>query len=653
VDAANPGDFWRCEEALTDALRRAEQMDLTEADLPFLHDLLEKSFAQWQRQAEGFPWPVGSRVALLHPDGKLVGAAEAESGDMPERWDEAAIGPSAFVDAASSGRPARTRSEFHRHPFLQPFDSFAVPVFSRSTGIPFAYLTCLVPAGADSNEPMMLLKAASLHFRTCFYHHYERLFIADMWHAADNAARDVQRSRLLLGVLRRLHDQIEVDSVLAEIMDSLDELYPDCRIDLHLSQDYGISHPRVKPLVFDRLENEIGRRAYLTGIVQEEKSDSRHLIALPLVGKQGVYGVLCMDRKGKSFEAADLRFLAELADASGIAFEKASLHEQANELVGELRIINEITQRLNSSLNLEETLRFATTELLRLFDAEYCCVLQKDPHTDQFVVITTNVDKLAGELLSPDSGFCGVLWRSREPIILSDYRVRTPVRSRFMELTGSRSLLATPLMMKGEMNGAVLLAHRKPHYFSYENYKLLNVLSIHLGLALSNARLHEEVRRLSITDNLTGMYNRRYLDEIVQRRLTKDGAGTLLLIDIDHFKEINDTFWHQAGDAVLVQVSGIVSGSIRETDIAARWGGDELAVYFPKLELDLAVKVAERIRRRVEGETRPPVTVSCGLAEWKTGDGLDLGDIIDSLFARADTALYDAKRGGRNRIALA
>ena len=650
MDAANSGDVLRCEEALADALRRAEQMDLTEADLPFLYELLEKSFAQWRQQAEGFPWPDGSLVALLHPDGRLVTALGPDGGGMPDRWDEAAAGPSAFRDAAASRRPARTPAEIHRHPALLPFDSLAVPVFSRSTGIPFAYFACLVPAGTNPDESLKLLQAASLHFRTCFYHLYERMFIADMWHAADNAARDVQRSKLLLAVLRRLHDHIDVDSVLSEIMDSLDELYPDCRIDLYLSQDYGISHPRVKPLIFQQLENEISRRAYLTGTLQEERQGLRHRVALPLVGKQGVYGVLFMDRAENPFEASDLRFLIELADASGIAFEKASLHEQANELVGELRIINEITQRLNSSLNLEETLRFATTELLRLFDAEYCCVLQKDPHTDHFVVITTNVPRLAGESLPPDSGFCGVLWRSREPLILSDYRLRTPVRSRFMDLTGSRSLLATPLMMKGEMNGAVFLAHRKPHYFSYENYKLLSVLSIHLGLALSNARLHEEVRRLSITDNLTGMYNRRYLDEIVQRRLLKDGAGALLLIDVDHFKQVNDTFGHQAGDAVLVQVSEIVSGSIRDSDIAARWGGDELAVYFPKLDMSLAARVAERIRKRVEGETRPPVTVSCGLAEWKTGEG---PETVGTLFARADVALYDAKRGGRNRIALA
>jgi diguanylate cyclase (GGDEF)-like protein len=383
--------------------------------------------------------------------------------------------------------------------------------------------------------------------------------------------------------------------------------------------------------------------------MQEEREDDRHLVAMPLAGKQGVYGVLCLELPRGRFGEADVRFLADLANAAGIAFEKARLHEQANALISELRVINEITQRLNSSLQLEETLRFTTTELLRLFDAEYCCVLQKDPHTDQFVVITANVAELIGESLSPESGFCGVLWQSRESVILSDYRSATPVHSRLMEMTGSRSLLASPLLLNGEMIGAVLLTHRKPHHFSYENYKLLNVLSAHLALALSNARLHEEVRWLSITDNLTGLYNRRYLDEIVQRRQQKDPGGSLVLIDIDHFKQINDTFGHQAGDAVLVQVCKIVASSIRESDIAARWGGEELAVYFPKLDLHLTAGVAERIRKRVEEETRPAVTISCGVAEWKSTDGKVS---VESLFAKADAALYVAKKNGRNRVAV-
>lgn len=636
-------------ESVTDVLQWVQRQDVSEADLPYIRPLLEESFRHWREQSEGFPWPSGCPLVLLHPDGDKLAVSGARVSEVPDRWDEASLGPSAFGEAVSSRRPARVRAEHHAHAFLKAFDSLAVPVFTRSAGLPFAYLVSLVPAGTDTAEPLKLLQAAALHFRTCFYRNYEMMFIVDLWRAHENAAQDGRRHGLLLAMLRRLHDHIDVERVLSEVMDSLEEFYPDCRIDLYLSQDYSSANVRVKPLAFRQSDADTCKRAFLTGRMQEEREHDRHLVALPLAGKQGVYGVLCLELPHGHFGEADVRFLADLANAAGIAFEKARLHEQANALIGELRIINEIAQRLNSSLQLEETMRFATTELLRLFNAEYCCVLQKDPHTDQFVVITANVPGLVGESLSPESGFCGVLWHSRESVILSDYRSATPVHSRLMEMTGSRSLLASPLLLNGEMIGAVLLTHREPHHFSYENYKLLNVLSAHLALALSNARLHEEVRRLSITDNLTGLYNRRYLDEIVQRRQQKDSGGSLVLIDVDHFKEINDTFGHQAGDAVLVQVSRIIAGSIRESDIAARWGGEELAIYFPKLDLQAAAGVAERIRKRVEEETRPAVTVSCGIAEWKATDEKVS---VESLFARADAALYTAKKNGRNRVAV-
>jgi len=636
-------------ESLTEMLQWPQRQDLSEADLPYIRPILEESFRHWQEQAEGFPWPPDCPMVLLHPDGDAIAVAGARAGEVPDRWDEPSLGPSAFDEAVSSRRQARVRAEHHRHVSLKTSDSLAVPVFTRSTGFPFAYLVSLVPAGTDTSGPLKLLQAAALHFRSCFYRNYEMLLVADLWRAYENAAQDGRRHGLLLAMLRRLHDHIEVDRVLSEVMDSLGEFFPDCRIDLYLSQDYSTTNQRVKPLAFRQSDADTGKRAFLTGKMQEEREDHRHLVALPLAGKQGVYGVLCLELPHGHFGEADVRFMADLANAAGIAFEKARLHEQANALIGELRVINEITQRLNSSLQLEETLRFTMTELLRLFGAEYCSVLQKDPQTDQFVVITANVDGLVGESLSPDSGFCGVLWQSRESVILSDYRTATPVRSRLMDMTGSRSLLASPLLLNGEMIGAVFLTHREPRHFSYENYKLLNVLSAHLALALSNARLHEEVRRLSITDNLTGLYNRRYLDEIVQRRQRKDPGGSLVLIDVDHFKQINDTFGHQTGDAVLVQVSRIITGSIRESDIAARWGGEELAIYFPKLDLHLAAGVAERIRTRVAAETRPAVTISCGVASWKSGEGKVS---VESLFARADAALYLAKKNGRNRVAV-
>src|SRR5262249_4275953 len=121
----------------------------------------------------------------------------------------------------------------------------------------------------------------------------------------------------------------------------------------------------------------------------------------------------------------------------------------------------------------------------------------------------------------------------------------------------------------------------------------------------------------------------------------------LILVDIDHFKSINDTYGHQVGDDILTQVSRIIRSSIRDGDIAARWGGEELAIYLPQLGLEQTVRVAERLRYRVQTETHPRVTVSCGIADWRLSDERIS---VESLFYKADMALYVAKHSGRNRV---
>ena len=122
--------------------------------------------------------------------------------------------------------------------------------------------------------------------------------------------------------------------------------------------------------------------------------------------------------------------------------------------------------------------------------------------------------------------------------------------------------------------------------------------------------------------------------------------GTFLLIDIDDFKSINDTYGHQVGDDILVQVSNTISNNIRSADIGARWGGEELAVYFPKVNLETGRRIAERIRQAVRDQTHPRVTVSCGLAYWNSS----LPDTTKALFKRADTALYKAKNTGKDKV---
>ncbi|MEK0313157.1 GGDEF domain-containing protein [Cohnella sp. 56] len=624
--------------------------ELTEADLPYIHALLEKSFADWIEQSEGFPWLSGWPIVLLHPDYTAVAATGAATdAALPDIWRLNAAGPTAAGMALDSCRPALVRADEHRHPALVGLDTLAVPIFSRSSGFVCAAIVCLAPAGAAGAGELKLLQAAALHFKSCMYRRFEHLFIEDQLYAANMASREDKRRDRLLEIMRRLNDHIDVENVLAEVFSSLEQLYPTCRTNLFLSQDYSSTNERVQPLAFHQQDMDLCWRAFMDGERREDGEGAHRRIAFPLAGKQGVYGVLRLDLSAEPFDDLDIRFVTTLTSGAGTAFEKARMHEQANVLIGELRLINELTQRLNSSLRLSDTIQFATTELMSIFNADFCFILQLDSQLNRFSVISSNVPELSHEVFAIDYGFCGVMLATREPIILSDYHSATPVRSELLEATRSRSLIASPLLLNGEVIGAIMVTHRQPNHFSYENYKLLQVLSAHIGLAVSNSSLHAEVRRMVITDNLTGLYARHYLNERIQRKQEKDASGSLIVVDIDHFKKINDTYGHQVGDAILIQVSSIIRSAIRESDIAARWGGEELAIYLPQLSLEQTLKVAERIRSRVEEETAPKVTVSCGVSEWSSADDRIS---VESLFYRADMALYEAKHQGRNCVTV-
>jgi diguanylate cyclase (GGDEF)-like protein len=338
-----------------------------------------------------------------------------------------------------------------------------------------------------------------------------------------------------------------------------------------------------------------------------------------------------------------------LADTAGSAFENAKLYEQSNRLITELRLINEITKRLNQSLSLNEIFTFASTELVKIFRADYCCILQADVPNQQFIVRAGNLPAMFHERLELDYGYSGIVYSTKEPVIISDYLTRRKVQSKMMEMANARSLIASPITVNGEVIGVIHITHHRPNYFSYENFKLLQVLSVHVGLAMSNASLHAEVKRMVITDRLTSLYARHFLDEQVNLLQKKDYCGSLILVDIDHFKRVNDTFGHQVGDKILIQVSNIIKSSIRDTDIAARWGGEELAIYLPLVARDQTVRIAERIRSRVMNETDPQVTVSCGVSDWNWEDEKIS---VESLVYRADMALYEAKHAGRNQVKL-
>lgn len=506
---------------------------------------------------------------------------------------------------------------------------------------PLAYLLCVTEREEEALRAALPLAALSLEAHIARRSERERRLEVE---------RTAQSIETIYCSALQIYSHNDGDQVLTELMRLLEWIHPNRKFEIYLSHDQYCRVASVKPLLFRHSDGDNRFRAFTEArvVVGRNETGDPYEAVFPLRGNQGVYGVLRLEISAElPLTEEAMRATVLLAETTGNAFENARLYEQSNRLVGELRLINEITHRLNQSLKLRDIFHFASTELRTIFDADFSCILELDKELRKLIVRASEPSMFASEHFGVDYGFSGVVIETKEPIIISDYHTETNIRSIWMDETNSRSLLASPILVEGDVVGVILVAHRQENYFSYDNYKLLQTLSGHIGLAISNASLHAEVRKMAHTDRLTGLYARHYLDEQIGLFQKTHDCGSLVVVDIDNFKLINDTHGHQAGDRVLIQVSSIVRACIRDGDIASRWGGEELAVYLARVSKDQAMHVAERIRKRVAEETNPAVSVSCGVSDWKTDDEKIS---VESLFYRADMALYKAKHLGKNRI---
>jgi len=223
---------------------------------------------------------------------------------------------------------------------------------------------------------------------------------------------------------------------------------------------------------------------------------------------------------------------------------------------------------------------------------------------------------------------------------------------------GDGCALAHPLSGSDTREGVVGLVSvgRSGRAFTAGERDLFHYLATQAGVSMENVGLHETVARESVTDELTGLFNRRRFDEVldteVERAKRFAQPMALVLLDIDDFKQVNDTYGHQQGDVVLREVGRVLRESCREIDEPARYGGEELAVVLPGTDLHGAYLLAERVRRGVESLRLPlmvaegdiQVTASLGVAALP-----ESADDQDGLVAAADAAMYDAKRAGKNR----
>jgi two-component system, cell cycle response regulator len=457
--------------------------------------------------------------------------------------------------------------------------------------------------------------------------------------------KNEEKNQVLFDMTSRFLKVTSKTEIFTEIITSLQKIYPEFSFCLHLSQEYETN----TDLPVKLLDSTIGIHdfssiAFMTGEIQienQEQEDTTYVYA-PLIGQQGVYGVLQISiPKLVYVPKEEIDFIGKFAATAGKAIESTTLYQNSKHLVADLKMINDLIHQLNSNLNLTEITKIIRKQITLLCEPEEIGFIYNiQENTNLFETLegsTSFFDSVEGKTLI--KFLLHEVEAHQEAIFSGEFN------SKYEELP-YHSVMAIPLKNGGTINGMVIILHRNPYAFSFEQFKLLQSILRHSTLAIMNTILTEKLKKAASTDYLTQLFSRNYLDKQIMEHMESDELGTLILFDIDDFKKVNDTYGHYIGDEIIKQVAEIILSSIDDRDVAARWGGEELAVYLPNTELEEGVHVARNIGNQVEIFTEPRVTLSAGVSSWSNNKK----DSPKSFFIRADRALYEAKSFGKNCV---
>jgi len=337
----------------------------------------------------------------------------------------------------------------------------------------------------------------------------------------------------------------------------------------------------------------------------------------------------------------------------------AALGERAREM----ELVLEVARSLSGTLDLREQLEELGRHTCVQLGVDEFSVLLVDEATQQLVIeaVAGNAPTSArGMRFSTGEGVVGDAAARGETIYVPDVEKD----SRYLHYKGHKrsvgSFLAVPLRAKGRVVGVMNLNRPEKAAFQEQEIRIAEAIAAQAGLAIQNARLYAQMLELSYTDALTGVPNRRQLFQRLEQEWTRSlrfgDDLSVLMIDLDHFKLVNDVHGHAVGDAILRGVALVLKRNVRKVDTVARFGGEEFCVVLPRVTKTEAVEIAEKLRRSVSqaplegapGQEPLFATISIGVASY----GADATDSA-ALLEQADRALYEAKRSGRNAVRIA
>ncbi len=432
------------------------------------------------------------------------------------------------------------------------------------------------------------------------------------------------------------------------------------------------------------ISNDYGRAAQKIPFL----SDVKRLIAVPIVFAEEVLGVLAAaadSHREQRYTEADQELFMGFANQVAVTLKNVLLYQEQTRFARELEeknkmlesqadmiirksaqlvVLNEVGQEVAASLEFKEVLALLTRHAAESIGVDRSVVWLLDGKKNCLDAVAAygypqeELDQLTLHLSD--------IRRTRFFQALMEQHAVEVAEGQDDELFQAllhgkltiRSLLAVPLLLKQQALGLLVVDEtRETHRFLEDEVTLVSAIANQAVLAIENARLYLQVKEQAITDGLTGLYNHRFFqlrfaDEFAHcKRYGNDLA--LIMLDIDHFKEYNDSFGHIAGDLALKEIANLTRASVRENDLVARYGGEEFVIILPMTNLEGAKVVAERIREsvlncRFLGDMKIPqvsITVSLGVSAYRQGV-----DNREDLLREADDALYQAKESGRNRV---
>ena len=389
-------------------------------------------------------------------------------------------------------------------------------------------------------------------------------------------------------------------------------------------------------------------------------SEVKSELCVPLKIGQHVLGVVNIESKQLSnFNETNERLIMTFAEQLVIAIQKVRLFQAEQRHAHEAEILREAGAIVAATLSQEETIERILEQLKRVIPYDSASVQLLGDGYMEIVGVHGWADPkgvLGVRFPVPGDNPNTVIVQGRKPYVMGN---APSVYKAFGEGPHSHilSFLGAPLIVGKTVIGMLAVDNTQPDFFDERHVRLVTAFADQVALAINNARLFSEVQKLAHTDGLTGLNNRYYFMELSQhefmraRRYNQPLAA--IMIDIDHFKQVNDTYGHAAGDEVLRTVAWRCKKAVRQIDILGRYGGEEFTTLVLNADLQGVLIVAERLRRCI-AET--PIDSSQGLIQITISLGVGILDQdcknLDDLLHRADQALYAAKQAGRNQVSI-